>query len=37
MIKVVAVKDKGQELLPQKEMQGQGQDPVLESVLIETG
>ena len=37
IIKVEVEKDKGQELLPQKETQGQGQDPVLESVLIETG
>ena len=37
IIKVEAGKDKGQELLPQKETQGQGQDPVLKSVLIETG
>ena len=37
IIKVEAEIDKGQELLPQKEMQGQGQDPVLKSVLIETG
>ena len=37
IIKVEAGKDKGQELLLQKETQGQGQDPVPESVLIETG
>ena len=37
IIKVEVGKGKGLELLPQKETQGQGLDPVLESVLIDTG
>ena len=37
IIKVEAEKDNSQQLLPQKETQGQGQDPVLESLLIEIG
>ena len=37
IIKVKVGKGKGPELLPQKETQGQGQDPVPELVLIETG
>ena len=37
IIKVEVGKVKGQELLPQKETQGQGQDPVPKLVLIETG
>ena len=37
IIKVEVGKGKGPELLPQKETQDQGQDPVPKSVLIETG
>ena len=36
-IKVEVGKDKGPELLPERDTQGQGQDPVPELVLIETG
>ena len=35
--KVGVEKDRGPELLPEREMQAQGQDPVPKLVLIETG
>ena len=37
IIKVEAWKDKGPKLLPERDTQGQGQDPVPELALIETG
>ena len=37
IIKVEIGKDKAPELLPERETQGQGQDPVPKLVLIETG
>ena len=37
IIKVGVEKDRGPELLPERDTQGQGQDPVPKLVLIETG